>query len=265
MIPVGGITRCVGVMTDPSKAKSVGPIRSCRTYFLSLSLGYDAPLFHCGCSIYATNKMYSRESSVSSWDHVDQKSHGSYYYRDGTRSSQGFAYEHTLFTTGERMVKAFNDLGYAKTDGVEVSYGYTFADKVDLDGAAAATVQIPFQGSKVTTMEYDAESGQYLAHQYNKDWIDGETGKNAQFRNILVISAAQSKKKSEYGNHSFYEMLGTGTGYYAVDGKMVPIKWQRDTVDKPYSFTYEDGTPITLGVGKTYCAIIDDNCTVTAK
>ena len=60
-------------------------------------------------------------------------------------------------------------------------------------------------------------------------------------------------------------MIGSGSGYYAVGGNMVNIQWHRDSVEDPYRFTYEDGTPITLGVGKTYCAIIDTSCVGSAE
>lgn len=261
----GGITRCVGVMTDPAKAGAVGPIRSCRSYFLSLSVGYDAPLFHCGGSIYVDSNQYSISESVASWDHVDEKAASSYFYRDNNRyKNLGYAWEHTLFTSGERMVQAMESRGYYNTDAQELSYGYSFSEDVTLEGTSATTVKIPFRGDKVTTMEYDAESGLYLAHQYGKDWVDGDTGKNVAFRNILVINAAQSNKQTSYGNHSFYDMIGTGSGYYAVNGQMVNILWQRDSVNDSYHFTYEDGTPITLGVGKTYCAITDTSCTPSA-
>ena len=261
----GGITRCVGVMTDPAKAGAVGPIRSCRSYFLSLSVGYNAPLFHCGGSIYVDSNQYSISESVDSWDHVDEKAASGYFYRDSNRyNNLGYAWEHTLFTSGERMTKAMEDKGFSNTSGEPVSYGYTFSQEVELEGTAATTVKIPFRGDKVTTMEYDETSGLYLAHQYGKDWVDGDTGENVSFRNILVINAAQSNKQTSYGNHSFYDMIGSGSGYYAVDGQMVQIQWHRETVNDPYQFTYEDGTPITLGVGTTYCAITDTSCTVSA-
>lgn len=260
----GGITRCVGIITDPEKAGAVGPIRSCRSYFLSLSVGYNAPLFHCGGSVYADNNQYSINDAVASWDHVNEKALSSYFYRDSNRYNKlGYDWEHTLFTSGERMAKAMDKLGY-NSDEV-LSYGYTFSEDASVDGTAASTVKITFLGDKTTTMEYDAESGLYLAHQYGKDWVDGDTNKNVAFRNVLVISAPQSKKQSSYGNHSFYDMIGSGSGYFAVGGNMVNIQWHRESVEDAYHFTYADGTPITLGVGTTYCAIVDTTGTVSAS
>ena len=258
----GGITRCVGLMTDPAKADTIGPIRSCRSYFLNLSLSYNAPLFHCGTSYFVDNNMYSDSNRVEAWDHVDQASSGGsqYFYRDSRGG--GYAQEHTLFTSGERLVKGMEEKGFNNTSGEPVSYGYQFSESVDLGGQATESVKIRFRGSKSTTMEYDAETGLYKAHQFGRDWVDGSTGENAAFRNLLVIKAPQTFASS---GHTFYALDGTGDGWFAVDGQIVPVKWHHEDAKGPFQFTLEDGTPITLGVGSTYCAIVDDDCDVVVE
>ena len=257
----GGITRCVGIMTDPGKAGAVGPIRSCRTYFLNLSVSYDAPLFHCGGSKFADANKYSQTNQVSDWNHVNEKTYSNYYYRDSNRyNNLGYDWEHTLFTSGEKMVAAMEKLGY-NTDEV-LDYGYQFSQTPELEGQSADDVTITFQGTKKTVMEYDAETGLYLAHQYGKDWVDGDTGENAAFRNLLVVFAEQNHVKS---GHSFYKLDGTGEGYFAVDGQMIPVQWHHEDAKGPFLFTLEDGTPITLGVGTTYCAIVGNGGSVVAQ
>ena len=257
----GGITRCVGIMTDPAKADAVGPIRSNRTYFLNISVSYDAPLFHCGGSKHADANKYCRSDTLSSWDHVNEKAYSGYYYRDSNRyNNLGYDWEHTLFTSGEKMAAAMADLGYA-TDEV-LDYGYQFSETPELEGKDANNVTITFQGTKKTVMEYNAETGLYEAHQYGKDWVDGDTGENAAFRNLLVVFAEQTHTKT---GHSFYNLDGTGEGYFAVDGQLIPVQWHHTGADGPFQFTLEDGTPITLGVGTTYCAIVGNGGSVTAE
>lgn len=257
----GGITRCVGIMTSPEKADIVGPIRSCRTYFINLSASYNAPLFHCGVSYFANQNMYSSSGYLASWDHVDQAVNSKYFYRDSSRSGN-YAYEHTLFTKGELMAQAMEDKGFNATSEEPVSYGYQFSEAVQLEGQDVTKINIEFMGGKDTTMKYDADTGLYKAYQNGKDWVEGSTGDNATFRNVLIVTAKQSKIDS---GHSFYDLDGTGDGYFAVHGKMVPVKWQHKDAEGPFSFTLEDGTPITLGVGSTYCAIIDVSGSVTAE
>ena len=52
------------------------------------------------------------------------------------------------------------------------------------------------------------------------------------------------------------EIIGSGTGWFCTGGKWVAINWSRADVNSPYSYTTQDGTPITFTPGKTYCAII---------
>lgn len=255
----GDVTRCLCIMSNPQDANAVGPIRSCRSYFLNLAVSYDAPLFHCGGSVFSDANQYSSTGSVSSWNHVDQMYNDKYFYRESSRQGS-YATEHTLFTTGERMLQGMADKGY-NTDEV-LDYGYQFSDTVALDGQNAEKVSITFRGTKNTTMKYDAESGLYKAHQNGSNWVEGSTGENATFRNVLVVMTPQTKVGS---GHSFYELGGSGSGYFAVDGKMVPIKWEHEDANGAFRFTLEDGTPITLGVGKTYCAIIDTKGSVKAE
>lgn len=260
----GGITRCVGLMTDPSSAGKVGPVRSARSYFLNLSVSYNAPLFHCGASDFVHANWYAFEQPVPGWDHADQMVNaGKYFYRDSRGG--GYALEHTLFTTGEKMAAGMEELGFNVTSDEPVTYGYQFADEVVLDGQPANSVSFKFMGGKRTTMEYNEELGLYEAHQNGSDWIDGATGENAAFRNVLVIHAEHSKFNNGY-TYSFYNLSGSGDGWFAVDGQIIPIKWFHEGVDGPFRFTLADGTtPITLGVGSTYCAIIDVDCTVEAE
>ena len=257
----GGITRCMCIVTDPTKLDTAGPIRSSRTYFLNLSVSYNAPLFHCGGSQYNNDNMYSSTESLPGWDHIDQHANDKYFYRESSRNGI-YAFEHTLFTTGERMAQAMEDKGFNVTSGEPVSYGYQFSDQVELDGQNGSSIDITFLGSKRTTMKYDAEAGLYEAYQYGGDWIEGSTGENITFRNVLVVLAEQSKNSK---GRSFYDMDGTGDGYFAVDGKMIPIQWHHNGVDGPFQFTMMDGTPITLGVGRTYCAIVSTKGSVSAE
>ena len=250
----GGITRCVGMMIDPSSAGTLGPIRSCRSYFVNLSASYNAPLFHCGSSVLAKELHYSATERLDSWDHADAMgSGGKYFYRDSRGG--GYAFEHTLFSSGERMAKGMEELGFNTVSEEPVSYGYQFAEEVTLDGQTANEVSIKFYGGKRTTMEYDEETGLYKAHQYGGDWIDASTGENAAFRNVLVINTDQSMHDNGL---TLYDLDGTGDGWFATGGKLIAIKWHHDGVEGPFRFTLEDGTtPITLGIGSTYCAILE--------
>ncbi len=255
----GGTTRMLAVFTSLKDAGNIGPIRSARTYFSNIALSYDAPLIHCGTSDYATKGRYEQNGkNQSNWAHIDQMFNTQYFYRDNDRYKQGYAWEHTLFTSGEKLLKGLEAKGYNKTYDTEVSYGLSFADDPGVKGEPASTVRAVFRGGKKTTMTYDSATGLYSASQYGEDQIDGNTGKVLTYRNVLILKASQWGVSTS--NHSFYKLVGSGQGYFACGGQIIPIKWNRSSVNAPFAYTDMDGEPLTFGVGRTYVAVTDDDC-----
>lgn len=247
----GGITRCLGIFSDLSSVGELGPIRSARTYFNNIAQSYSAPLVHCGGSTYAVNAQYDDSGAqIRSWKHIDAM-YTSYFYRDQDRYNQGYAYEHTLFTTGEKLVKALSDKGYDAANDKGTDYGLSFAEELTLNGKAASTVTVRFRGSKTTTMTYNAETGLYDAAQYKSNWIDENNGETTAYRNVLVLCTQQRFIETS----TFYDLIGSGDGYFACGAELVPIKWARKSLSDPFTYTLADGTPLTLGVGRTYVSI----------
>ena len=250
----GGITRFLPIFTNLEEVATIGPIRSARTFFNNIAASFDGPIAHCGGSVRGIAGYYDLTGEkISDWVHIDQFSNGQYFYRDSDRRSEGYAYEHTLFTTGEQMIEAMADKGY---DAVEnLDFGLQFDEDVDLDGEAATKITVTFLGTKTTDLTYDEATGLYAMEQYDRELIDGTTGEQLTFKNVLVLYADQSKKHDGNYVRSYYDLIGEGDGYFAVNGKIVKIKWSREDVKKPFVYTYEDGTVITLDVGKSYVGI----------
>ena len=252
----GGITRFLAVYTDLSQVANIGPVRSLRTFFTSIAESYDSPTIHCGGSVKGLKGMHDINNKLSDWEHIDQRFNGKYFYRDQERKKQGYATEHTLFTTGELLTEALAAKKFDTVYDSEVSYGLQFADEVALDGETANTVTVTFTGKKTTTMTFDDATGVYKASQYKKDHVDGTNNQVMSYRNVLVLQTTHRKEHDGYYSRSYYTLTGEGEGYFACDGKIVPIKWSRKKVSDNFSYTLADGTPITLGVGKSYVAVI---------
>lgn len=261
----GGITRFLAVFTDLTGVEAIGPVRSVRTFFNSIAFSYNSPVIHCGGSVKGLQAMHDINNKLPKWDHIDQRYNGTYFYRDQQRRKQGYALEHTLFTTGEKLTEALAKKEYDTIYDTEVSYGLQFADQVALSGEAANKVTVTFTGKKTTTFTLDTATGLYKASQYKKDHIDGATNEVLSYRNILVIQTPQKRENDGYYVRSYYTLTGEGEGYFACDGKIVPITWSRKSVNDPFSYTLADGTPVTLGVGKSYVAVIGDKSPAGVK
>lgn len=247
------ITRCLAIFTDFSKVGTIGSVRSARTYFNSLAVSYDAPLIHAGGSNMALAGRYGATGeTIDNWQHMDIDGKADYSFRDMDRYGSGVAWEHCLFTTGGMAQKALEAKKYDTPE--ESDFGLTFGDDVKLNGAAANEVTVKFKGGKTTTMLYDAATKQYKMSQHGADHIDGNTGEPVTFKNVIVIYTTQTRHSN--GIHQYYESLGTGKGYAAINGQIVPITWTREELRDSYTYTLEDGSPLTLETGKTYIAMV---------
>jgi len=259
-----GVTRCLAIFTDLSEAGAVGPIRSARTFFNNISISYNIPIFHCGGSPMAKRGQYNSSSdTISGWEHVDEMAHPSYFYRDYDRYNSGYAWEHTLFSTGEDITQALADLELNTITETGTDYGLQFDEISGIVGETANTIIVTFRGSKTTTLTYNATSGLYEAQQYGDPWIDGENGNTMAFRNVFTLYETHEKISDGKNTRSFYDLIGEGEGIFACDGQIVKILWSRPSLREPFSYTLEDGTPITLGVGTSYVAIVSDKCPVS--
>ena len=250
----GGATRNMALFSDVSKIGKIGSIRSTRTYFVSIAAAYDAYLVHCGTSVHAENGGYDHNGNkVPDWKDIDQQysTFAEYFYRDQDRNAAGYAWEHTLFTTGELLASAMEgkDLSNPKT-------GFIFKEGSDLaTGVAANELTITFNGGKTTSFIYDAETGLYARTQFNAESFDGGTEETETVKNVIAMYTNQWYCPERHG-HQYYDTIGSGEGYAAVNGKVVPIKWSRATTEDPFIYTLEDGTALELDVGRSYIAIV---------
>ncbi len=255
----GNITRCLGIYSNVAAVEKLGSIRSARKYYVDLAMSYDAIYVHAGGS----DEAYSYLSSTD-YDHIDGvKGSGAskYYYRDKDRLNSGYSLEHTMFISGQDVVTYATAQKCILAREQDLSYGLRFSADNTLTGSEASTVTVyfntgskPGSSTKKTIMTYNTEDGLYYAAQYDADYIDGNTGAAIAFKNILVLQTKVYTQSD--GKHRTVELTGSGTGYYACGGQIIPILWSRKSEDQPFAYTLEDGSALTLGIGKTYVGIV---------
>lgn len=247
----GGITRMMGFFTDLASVEKVGSIRSAREYNVSIVHAYDAIFVHAGGSNEALNTI--DVTGVNDLCSVRGRYTGGAFYRDTSRQAYGI--EHSLFGEGDLLVKSASDLGYSSvhSDGYDGTYGLHFSDTAeDQCTADASSVKLTYAGGKTTDFTYHPDGGYYTMSQYGNTYADnGETP--VEFKNVLIINA-DTKLQSD-GLHLTIKLTGSGDGYFCCGGRYVPIQWSRDGEYDAFRYTLADGTPLSLGVGKTFVAV----------
>lgn len=251
----GSTTRFLALFSDPAQAGPIGPVRSLRPYYLNIMRGYGAICTSAGASPEADNMVYTLD-----YDRVNglMGVGSSYFYRDEWRkNNKGF--EHSMFITGEDLLKAAEAEGFTLTD--DRDYGLTFTDEPLTEGEEISRIVIHFYANgKTTALGYRPQLGGYEGYQQNAYLLDGNTDENLLFKNVLVLKTS-STVIDGYGRLRV-ETTGEGSGWYARDGRVVEIKWSRENEEAPFTYTDTEGNPITFGVGKSYIAFIPSDSPV---
>lgn len=259
----GLTTRLLALYTDPTDVYAIGSIRSQRYHFTDISQSYDTIAISAGGS---AKVMGDVNRSGIDYMNVDTSSGTYYSFRDQDRHSSGFSWEHCLFAYGAGLYEFAESKGYSTAMDPEKDYGMLWAeDKALTDGESASTVTLTFRlsdSSKNSVFTYNAETGNYDFSQYNMEMVDGNSSQNVSFRNVFIL-LAETWTDADYYHVS--NLLGSGEGYFACDGYMVPIQWHRETDDDTFTFTYADGTPVEQGVGSSYIAIAPTKSNVTSE
>ena len=274
----GGITRFMGLFGNYEALDSVGPVRSARDQFFRLIMPFQPLYVHIGRS--GITQQYIDDSDYGNLN-VDGDAAGQIIYRDKNRLNQGFAYEHTAYTTGELLSE------YVKKNDIDMSRGLTspIFDFVDyrepartLNGQDALSVGIVHSTSYRTYFDYDAVSNQYQMSQYNShlgaitETADENTGERTSFDNVLVLFTEittypypggniDPKTGLDKGDPDYKDVdydFG-GVGYYINGGKAEKIRWTKGATQYALMLQDENGDSLKLNRGRSYVAVVSLN------
>lgn len=258
IVAEGSVTRFMAIFDDLNDVGVIGPVRSVRPYFYRVAQHYGAILSSAGGSDEAIDTIkkegYNYLNGIAG-------AGGAFYRDEWRRSNRG--YEHSLMTTGEKLLASAEKHGY-NTTMENIDYGFHFTAEPMTAGEDATELTIWFyQNGKKTLMNYDAATGLYAMTQHGAASVDGNDDSPITFRNIVIL-AADTHIKDQKG-HLETQMTGTGKGWYARDGKLIPITWSRESNAAHYVYTDPDGNPVSFGIGKTYVAITPDGSPFSYK
>ena len=249
-------TRGLALYHDIRDVEVVGSVRSWRYNFTDIALAYDTLAAHAGGSGEVLSDAYSNKI-----DHVNIDGREP-SFRDKDRRSKGYATEHTL------MLKGPEFYSYMAKKGIEVvqesakTYGLNFVENGAPEaGDVANKIDITFRldgNTKLSTMTYDETLGGYIYTQYGQSAEKVKEADREVFENVFVILTKVSNK----GVYHVANLNGSGDGYFACGGKIIPIKWHNENEGEPFTFTLEDGLPLYQGVGNSYIAICPTKSTV---
>lgn len=252
IIVEGGITRMMALFKDKDTSR-IGSVRSSRHYFLDYALENDAIYVHFGWSPQA-------ESDISSLS--INNVNGLYDNAFWRESSLPVAYEHTAFTSIDKIMSVAKNKGYKTTTNKDLLLNYT-TDEVDLsknsDSSSANSVDIKYSNYVTTSYVYNKNEKLYYRSVNNKAHTDYVTKKQFTTKNIIIAYVSNDDVAGDTSGRQNLNNIGTGTGFYITNGSCVPITWEKKTRSSQTVYKYKDGTEINVSDGNTFIQIAPKN------
>ena len=243
----GGIPRFIALYHSKTSEK-IGPIRSIRPYFLTLSKEYSLPIAHCGGSKEALSQVENDDSLMS----LNEMKNGKYYYRDNSRKVP-----HNLYTSSEKILTAIKDKKYNLTSKSYLKFDSSYFNKDNLKTSSNITVK----PNNVYETKYVFENGSYTKYMDGKIAIDAITNKPLTFNNIIVQKADITLQTDN--SHLDIDLINDGEGYLFSNGKVINILWSKDSETSDTMLFDIEGNEISLSPGNTIWNIVDSDSSIS--
>lgn len=248
----GGITRLLAVFDDLEGIEQIGTVRSARPYYLDLAQSVDAVYIHIGGSPEAYSQIKSRQ--MDSFDFIEGKNN-SMYWRDKERIKSS-GYEHSVFTSGQRILDKLEDTGTRMTR--KSSYGnvFNFSEDAVYEGTDATDISAIFSSYKTGTYKYDKGLGLYRIGQYGTSHSDALTSSQLAFKNVFILRINSRVISGDTAGRLRLDTVGEGEGIYFVNGTKTDITWKRSGSAAPFKLYDASGSELEVVPGDSYVAIV---------
>lgn len=245
----GKITRLCGIFENCTTLTKIGPVRSCRTYYLQFAKEFESTYVHFGYSEYAAQLL--QNPNMHSLDGM--------VYCNFYRSTDRVA-PHNAYTSWDGIMKSVAERNYPTQYPSNYKQPFTFNanDSSDItikDGQKCSKFSPGYVNNK-PYFTYNESDKLYYRFQFDQPQIDAENGMQLKYKNILVKYVDGPYWPNGTPN---YTVTGKGKGLYITDGKAVEVNWKNETANGPTKYYNSDGTEVILNQGKTWICQIESS------
>jgi hypothetical protein len=239
-VPVeGGMTRYLVIYSAGTEIDKVGPVRSARSYYVTLAEELKAAFLHVGGSPESL-EMIKKASLYDLNEFYNEK----YFWRD---TSGGRPTPHHIFTNSENWQRYLDNRGL-KERQVESWLFKEESPSLEI----ASDINIRFSANFQALWRYNSESNEYLRFFNGKEANDQDgqiIAKN------IIIQKVESEVIDELGRLDI-NLYGSGEAVVCLDGSCQLATWKKKGTDRT-RYYYQDGEEIKLNPGITWIEIAD--------
>ncbi len=245
-ITEGGITRFLAIYLHNSSDK-IGPVRSARPHFIHLAQDYDASLVHCGESFEALQIL---TDSIDRYN-INQMKFIKPFWRDKKRRAP-----HNLYTSTGKLRDFMTENNWIEAPKQFPAFKRNLS--LPPGGQEAEKVLINFSGvvGYKLQLNYLPECKAYERVMDKKIHVDKESGEKLLAPNVIIqyvdIAPFAKSVKGTYD----VSVVGSGVGYYLVNGKYYRIYWKKDRESSTTDYTLEDGSDLPLKDGQIWVEVV---------
>ena len=248
IIVEGGITRYMAVYKDKDTAK-IGTVRSSRDYYLDYALENDAIYVHFGWSPQAQELIGKLGVNNINGLYDDA------FWRD---NPMNLAYEHTAYTSMDKIMKVAKNKGYRLTSEKDLLLNYS-ADEVSIENEESSlkadNVSIRYSNVVTTSYKYNPTDKLYYRSVNGSVQKDYVTKKQYTTKNIIISYVDNGNISNDNKGRQELNNIGTGKGYYITDGYSIHITWTKTSRNEQTVYKKLNGEEITVNDGNTFIQI----------
>lgn len=250
----GGETRIMAFFKGVAP-EYIGPVRSARHYFLDYAMEHDAIFTHFGWSPLAQSDI--KTLKINNINGI----YDTFFWRVPPKSSY-----HNAITSMENLLKQIKNKKYRDTSTAESIIKYNRYDTNIDSGETANIIKIKYSPTQNVSYEYDSERKVYLRSMRGQIHKDSQTGEQFYAKNIVMIYVKDEllDDPEDKGRRNLYN-VGSGKGFYATNGLIEPIVWEKKTRSSRTVYYDMNGEEITFNDGITWVQIVPVTGNITLE
>jgi hypothetical protein len=246
-----GITRYMAVYfpgVSPD-LQTIGPVRSARPYFVEWSKGLRGVYVHAGGSPEA---LTMAQTSVEILNMDALRRNASAYFRRARER----AAPHNLYTSSADIGRWAAAQPAEAPDLRQIGFVYK-ADAPAAQRPASQRLSYYFlYKQSFVAWSYDKASNSYLYFRQRRPHVDGATGEQLRFKNVIVLEVPEKPIPGDPKKRIEQQVVGEGPARVFVDGKVITGTWRKGAGFAQLQVFGPDGAEIALNNGPTWVAAI---------
>ncbi len=252
----GGATRLMALFKGADTEK-IGPVRSCRHYFLDYALENDAIYTAYGWSPLgqADSKNLKADyiNGIAGADGTD------YFWRDRKYAGD----YHSAYTSIKKILTACEKKGY-RTTSEDRFQNYNSEIKPLDGGESAVKFKIPYSGMYSVTYTFDAENHRYTRTLNKSTLHQSKDGTPFAPVNIIIMEVpSYGLGDADNPARRQFDTVGSGKGYLITEGTRIPITWEKSARTAKTVYKDENGNALTLNPGQTFINLVNPGTAIS--